>query len=182
MATHKPVTVNDLYGDLSPSKENEKWYVIYTKPKEKKLADYAMEKAITYYLPLKTSLRTYQYRKVEFTKPLFPGYLFVKCDPSEKQALIISGHIVSFLKVMNENELLNDLQQIYLGNEAGAEYEEHDYIEKGTFVEILSGPFKGMKGIVDESQKNKIILSVNMLHRAVSVDIKHGQVKILKEK
>ncbi|MEA1973357.1 MAG: transcription termination/antitermination NusG family protein [Candidatus Cloacimonadota bacterium] len=183
MATNKPVEVNEIFGNLSPAEENQSWEVIYTKPKrEKKLADFAYQREISYYLPLIDSVRKYKYRKVKFTKPLFSGYLFVKCNFKEKQTLVTSGHILTFLLIKNENHFLEELRQIHLSRLKGVELQKHKYIEKGTKVIIQKGSLKGMKGFVlDSKRPTEIILKVNILKQAVSVKINPEDIKILKK-
>jgi hypothetical protein len=42
LATHKPVIINELFGELKIPAEDKRWTVIYTKPRcEKRIADYA---------------------------------------------------------------------------------------------------------------------------------------------
>ncbi|OQX71698.1 MAG: hypothetical protein B6D62_01535 [Candidatus Cloacimonas sp. 4484_275] len=181
MATNRPVEVRELFGELVPASGDAKWFVVYVKPnRAKKLAEYAFRNGIHYFLPLKDSIRVYGNRKIKFTKPLFPGYIFIKCNPKERQKLIISGHIVKFLNVDNENELLFSLKQINFGRERGVNFSAHKYIRKGMRVEIVSGALKGMKGFVEESEKlDKVILQVDILRQAVSVSVTPEQIKIL---
>ncbi|MFO7896778.1 MAG: transcription termination/antitermination NusG family protein [Candidatus Cloacimonadales bacterium] len=181
MATNEPIMIDELFGELDFSKAEEKWVVVYTKPKrEKKLAKYAAENQITYYLPLIESIRRYKDREVKFTKPLFSGYIFFKCDFHQKRTLIASGHIVTFIRVPNEAEFLGELQQIYLGKEQGAEYEPGEYFEAGCPVKIIAGPFEGLTGVVkNQKDVRQVMLRVNMLHQAVALTVQSTDVEIL---
>ncbi len=183
MATHKPIEIDELFGELLPGENDQKWEVIYTKPKrEKKLAEYSKRNEIDYYLPLRDSVRKYGNREVKFTKPLFPGYIFIKHSPPQKQKLIISGHIVNFLKVQDEKELLNDLQQIYLSRTQGIDLKKHGFLEKGIKVRIISGSLIGLEGFVSNSSNlNEVILKVNILRQAVSVTVDPKQVEIIRK-
>ncbi len=103
MATHKPVEVQELYGDLNSAEGEQKWFVVHSKPRrEKKLAEYSLRNKINYYLPQKDSVRIYKFRKVKFTKPLFPGYIFIKCTLKQRDTLIITGHTAYFLHIPDE--------------------------------------------------------------------------------
>ncbi len=184
MATNRPIDIDELFGQLSLGDDSWHWYVVYTKPRrEKKLADYACQYNINYYLPLVESERVYKYRKVKFTKPLFPGYIFVKCNLLEKRSLLISGHIVRFIKVPDEKFFLDELQQIYDGKERGAEFNISKYVSEGIAVRITSGSFTGLTGVVkDIKNVNEVILRVSMLKQAVSVRVTTDQIEIIKEK
>ena len=182
MATHKPVEVQELFGDLEPASDGLRWFVAHTKPRrEKKLAEYSLKNSINYYLPLRDSIRVYKYRKIKFTKPLFPGYVFVKCASEDKRNLIITGHIANFLQVSNDKELTEELKQIYSGLQRGADFKEAKYLEKGTKITIIAGPFTGLTGVVEnQNDVTEGILQINLLRQAVSVSAKTDQVEILK--
>ncbi len=182
MSTNKPVEIEELFGDLETASDDRNWLVVYTKPRrEKKLAEYSFRKEIHYYLPLKDSLRIYRNRKILFTKPLFPGYLFVNCNREEKRTLLISGHIVNFLKVIDETGLLDDLKQIYSGKVLGGKLKETEYLEAGTRVEIISGTFTGLTGVVkDQNNVAEVHLQINLLKQAVSITASTDQIRILR--
>ena len=179
MATHKPVEVDSLFGELEISKSDEKWTVIHTKLKrEKKLASYLKEKGIYYFLPLNNSERHYKYRKINFTKPLFPGYMFALLDEKKKREIVVSGHIANFLKTTSEKELLEDLKRIYISFIKGAVFEHHPFVEVGKRVKIISGPFVGLTGMVTESE-NKVVLQIRFLRKAVSITVEPNQIEII---
>lgn len=183
MATHKPVIVDELYGELALDNDSQKWQVIHTKPQcEKKLAEYLKRSLIYYYLPMLDSIRVYKYRKVTFTKPMFPGYIFARFNPSDKNTILISGKVVSFLKVPNENELLNDLNNIYLGRTHKADLTEGLWLQKGWYVEITSGSLRGIRGVVkNQSKLNEVTLQVNILRQAITMKVNPLDVKVINE-
>lgn len=182
MATHKPVEIDELFGELKISGSSEKWYVVHTKPQcEKKLAAFLKRNQCLYYLPLMDSVRQYKYRKITFTKPLFPGYVFTRFCPKDIASILISGYIVSLLKVPNEEELLDDLQHIYLGRTHKVEFKQIPWFDEGLPVEVISGPMLGLKGVVQSHDKlNEVILKVDLLRQAVSMTISPSDLKVLK--
>jgi len=181
MATNKPIEIDELFGDLNLGEGDQKWYVVHTKPRcEKKLAKYSKQYEVNYYLPLVDSVRVYNNRKVKFTKPMFPGYVFVKCDQEGRRQLTITGYVAYWLPVLNQKELVGDLQQINSGRELGVEFIRAEFLAKGTKVEIIKGPFAGIIGYV-ENQKDikEVILQVTLLRQAVSVSAKADQVRVI---
>ena len=184
MATHKPVDVDEIYGDLIlPEKDDQKWNVIHTKPQcEKKLADFLKSRKIIYYLPLYDSERVYQHRRVVFTKPLFPGYIFSCFNMDEKFNILNSGYAVRLIKVPNQNELLNDLYWIYQSRQEKLELEQNEWFESGWYVEIIDGPMKGMRGTVQsQTRLSEVILNVNILKQSVKLKLNPSHVKVLTE-
>ncbi len=183
MATKKPIEVDELYGDLEISSEDDQWYVIHTKPRcEKKIAKYALNERINYYLPQIDSIRKYKNREVKFTKPMFPSYFFAKCNLHDKRNLLYTGYIANFLKVINEKVLTDELKEIYTGKSKGAKYHIAKYVKKGTKVLIISGSLKGITGYVEDiTEIQEIILNISLLRQAVSVKVSKDQVKILRK-
>lgn len=183
MATHKPVLADELYGKLESALPEQKWYVIHTKPqREKKLAEYLKLREIWYYLPQLESIRTYQYRKVTFTKPMFPGYLFARLATAETGSILMSGCVVRFISVPSQTELLTELIQIYNGRNAQAELNNTQWLESGWEVEIISGPLQGMLGVVqDQSRLSEVTLQVKILRQAVAVKVNPAQVRLIRE-
>ncbi len=181
MATNKPKEIDELFGDLNLGEGDQKWYVVHTKPRcEKKLAEYSKQYEVNYYLPLVDSVRVYNNRKVKFTKPMFPGYVFVKCDPAGRRQLTITGYVAYWLPVINQMVLVNDLQQINSGRELGVEFIRAEFLAKGTKVEIIKGPFAGIIGYVEDQKDIKeVILQVTLLRQAVSVSAKADQVRVV---
>jgi transcriptional antiterminator RfaH len=182
MATNKPVEIDELFGDLNPGGGDLKWFVIHTKPRcEKKIAEYSLQYEINYYLPLIDSVRVYKNRKVKFTKPMFPGYVFVKCNQKGKRQLTITGFVAYWLPVQNQRELIDDLKQIYSGRELGVEFVRAEFLGQGTKVEIQKGPFTGLIGYVkDQKNVKEVILQVTLLRQAVSVSARADQIKVIR--
>lgn len=184
MATKKPVYVPELFGELAITDNGKQWYVARIKPRaEKKFAEYACLYNIHYYLPQKDSERSYKYRKVLFTKPLFPGYVFVHCMPDDRLTVYRSGMVAHILKVHQQEELVGELQQLYKGLDLGAELKDHGFLQEGTLVQIKSGPFTGLLGLVQETTNIKeIVLQVTFLRQAVAVSVTPDQIEILRKK
>lgn len=182
MATKKPVYVDELFGDISLGENGEKWFVIYTKSQhEKQLAVWARKHNIHYYLPQIEKEHIYQYKKVKFTKPLFPGYFFAKCTLKEKDTLLVSGHCVNFLKVDVEKELVEDLKRVYEVRNANLVIHDHVYLEKGMVVRFKEGALAGQKGIVqDLNTMDKVVLQVRIMKRAISVETNPGNLEVLR--
>jgi transcription antitermination factor NusG len=183
MATHAPVLIDELFGELKPAPEGKRWAVIHTKPRcEKKLADYARRSGITYYLPQMESNRVYRRRVVSFTKPMFPSYLFCVLDSGATHAMSLSGYIVAFIRVPQQQELLEELQNIRLSRKPELEVENTLWLSTGLKVEIIRGALKGVTGVVESHEKlDEVRLQVSILRQAVMVRIDPRDVKILGE-
>lgn len=184
MATHKPVYVDELFGtlELDPTGFH-KWFVIKTKHQsEKKLAQWAKDNSIEYYLPQYTKTTKYKYKKVETTKALFSGYLFVKMNYDQKITLLRPGYVVRVITIKHEDILLEELQRFYFIKEKGYTLLPGNALEKGTKVKIVSGALKGTFGFVLEGENpNKIIINANFINQAVEVTLKNEDLQKVEE-
>lgn len=181
MATHKPVLINELFGELKVYEGDLKWAVIRTKPRcEKKLAAYARQNGIPYYLPQFSDTRVYQRRKVTFTKVMFPGYFFAVVDYNSVQTLTISGFTAGIIKVKAQQRLVKELLEIHGTFVKEVVVKPGLWLSKGLEVLITDGPLKGMQGIVESHSKlAEVRLQVSILRQAVIVSVDPATVKIL---
>lgn len=183
MATHKPVIINELFGELVIPEGDNQWMVVYTKSRfEKKVADYASKNLITYFLPQLKHTKIYQRRKVVSTSIMFPGYIFMVLSPRTKELVSITGMAVSFIRVSNQQLLLNELNRICFAGKKDVPMEKAVWLSKGLEVEIMDGALKGMRGIVEDHDKiAEVRLQVDILHQAIMVKIDPKHVKIIGE-
>lgn len=183
MATHRPIIVQELYGELQPAVSPAAWQVFHTKPQcEKKLAQLALEAHISYYLPQYKSERIYNKRKVLFTKPLLPGYIFVLTNPDDKVKLLQSGYVVQSLRIPNELALLAELGILYKGSISDMNLQPHPYLQSGIAVRINSGPFIGLTGQVKSYDSlHEVVLTVDLLRESVSFITDPNNVELLEK-
>lgn len=184
MATHKPVIINELFGELKvPVAENTHWVVLYCKPRrEKRVADYLSKNLISYYLPQLKHKRLYQRRKVVTTVPMFPGYIFAVLGPRDRETVAVSGLVVNFIRVVEQAQLISELSKICFTNKKEVELKPALWLSKGLEVEILEGALKGMRGVVESHDKlSEVRLQVDILRQAVMVKTEPYNVKIIGE-
>lgn len=183
MATHTPVMIDELFGELCLPDEPKVWGVIHTKPRcEKKLALYAQQAGIHYFLPQHTSSKIYQRRKVVSSSVMFNGYLFAILDAEAKETLSITGYVVGYIKVKDQKHLLQELQNLHNARNKLVETLPANWLGKGIEVEITEGALKGMTGVVESHNKiSEVHLQVNVLRQAVLVKIDPKYVRTIGE-
>jgi len=163
-------------------KEGSLWTPVSVRPRcEKIVAQYACGIGLTHYLPLRRRMARYQRRNVETFLPMFPGYLFVQMGQSDAEQLVRCNKIARILR-MDENlerQLISELQSLVILENSSLEAElvvSPELIE-GALVEVVTGPFRGMLGIVEKREKStRISVNVDMLGQSVSVDLDIGEV------
>lgn len=158
----------ELFGDASGD-----WFVLHCKSRqEKALSDDLSAKGVPNYLPLLRQVRYHGRRKAMIEAPLFPGYLFLRGSIDQAYTADRTRRVASILKVPNQRQIDWELGNLWLALSREAPVIEFPYLQKGVRVEVRSGPFRGLQGIVeDRLVRQRILLQIDMLGRAVSVEI-----------
>lgn len=155
-----------------------RWYVLHTKPRqEKMLAQDLTALKVYHFLPLLTRVRHYGRRKVQTEEPLFPGYLFLRGNTEDTYVADRTHRVAQILAVSDQQRLQSDLRNITLALEKRAPLNPYPYLESGTWVEVTSGPFQGLQGVVEsQGGGERLVIGVEILGQAVSVQLNGASV------
>lgn len=157
------------------------WFVAHTKPRrEKKLKQACERDGFAATLPCYRKVHKYRGKTVTFDKPLFPGYVFLRILPEEKQKVAQNGHIANLLVVHDQElftkqlgeilEALDTQLEIYLAPEIGA----------GCRVKVKSGPLRGMEGWVEERYgMATILLRLDFIGQAAAVKLQADELELI---
>ena len=162
----------ELQIELPPA-ELGSWHVLHTKSRQEKVvaADLAAM-GIAYYLPLVRQVRYYGRRKARVAMPLFPGYVFLRGSLEQVYAADRTRRIANIISVNAQDQLDWELKNLHLALTKDAELTPFPFLKKGVRVEVRSGPFRGLQGVIEgRASANRLILQVDLLGRAVSLEI-----------
>lgn len=158
------------------------WHLIYTMPnQEKKVASRLTERSIKNYLPLTVQKRQWHDRIKTVHAPVFPSYVFVYLsslyDYYEGMKMEGSCNYVKFgnrLARVTEQEIGN----IRMIESEGANVEVSDKtFQIGQRLVIQEGPLTGLNcEVVDYKGKQRILVRVSMLQRALLADLPFASV------
>jgi len=157
------------------------WYALKTRHRHEKKVNMRLEqKGVTSYLPLFSTYHNWSDRKKKITEPLFSCYLFVKIALTERlQVLQTDGvvHLVSFNNIpapIPENQI-NSIKQVL---QKKISYQKVESLAVGQKVKVVHGPLKGISGILTRiKDQTRLIISVNVLQQAISVNIDVAAIK-----
>ena len=149
------------------------WCVAHTKSRqEKALAEDLEALGIPCYLPLVRSVRYYGRRKLACTLPLFPGYLFLCGSKADLITADRTRRVVRYIKPPNPEILRVELESVRRALECGGELAPTPMLRTGVLVEITSGPFRGVRGVVASMKDaSRIVLNVDLIGRAAALEI-----------
>ncbi|HEX2900232.1 MAG TPA: transcription termination/antitermination NusG family protein [Bacteroidia bacterium] len=168
-------------GQHLPDFSRTRWFVCHTKPRcEKKFAALASRERFAHYLPLIKSVRRYGTQKKTFTKPIFPGYVFVQLEPARRTQIYQQDLLVRAIPVENETVFLRQMEQVRTVCASGFEAVVHPLMKRGTHVRVVGGPLAGLEGHVDDpANPQGIVVSVDVLQQGLLVRLPLESLQLL---
>ena len=147
-----------------------RWNALHVKPHfEWVVATYLKERDIEHFLPLQKKSRI---RSVE--SPLFPGYIFSKCDTETKISLVYIPGVLSALSsgesqvYISEREIENLRQIVH----AGCHLLPWPFALGNRKVRVENGALRGVVGILEgEADKRLLVLSIQLIRRSIAIDL-----------
>lgn len=154
------------------------WYAVKTKSRhEQKVYENLINKQINTFYPTMEVWSRRKDRRKKIRASLFPGYLFVNCVLTDDNWFTISNikGVASLVGVLDRATPIpqEQIDSIHVLLESGLPVNPHPYLKEGERVEVVDGPLKGATGIYikPDKKKRKLIVNVDILGRAVEVDI-----------
>jgi transcription antitermination factor NusG len=148
-----------------------RWFVAHTKPRrEKKVVEYCQRQAIAATLPCYNSAHKYRGKTVVFQKPLFPGYVFVQCEPAKKDSIRQNDHVANLLEVFDQATFQEQLDDILLALESEIGVRLAPSVGEGMRVRIKGGPLQGVEGWVEKRYgMTTVLLRLDFISQAAAV-------------
>jgi len=159
------------------------WWVAHTKSRnEKALAHDLIRRDISYFLPMSWKVRRRRGRTIRSLLPLFSGYLFFCGEESQRIELLRTNRVANLIEVKDQQRLLEELSQVERALQAGAPLTPHKYIKAGQHCRVIAGPLADLEGIVVKMKNTvRLLLQIDILGRATSVEIETDMIELLDE-
>lgn len=154
-----------------------KWYALHTRSRfEQKVHDGIFSKSIEVFLPRIQIISRRKDRHKKILVPLLPGYVFVKTqlDPNEHLNILKTAGVVRFVGFDGKPvpAMDDEINALMILDGTDRSVQNTEYINKGDRVTIMEGPLKGLTGFYLRTKgQGKVVVSVDLLHRSVEVDI-----------
>jgi transcription antitermination factor NusG len=158
--------------------DNLSWYAVQIQSRLGNIASATLRgKGYEEFLPLYRSRRRWSDRIKELELPLFPGYLFCRCDVSDRLMPILTTPGVIGIVGAGKTPVPVDDEEIEAVRavlRSGLAAQPWPCLRVGSKVYIEGGPLAGVEGIITKMDKvYRLIVSVNLLQRSVAVEIDH---------
>src|SRR5579871_5208373 len=164
---------------------NQNWYVLQVCPRrEKWIADALRTKEYQVCLPLNFDRRQWSDRRKIVEVPVFPGYIFCEFDSNLQNPILETPGVFSILRTGRKPTPLepDELQALRVLERAEVPMEPWPYLAVGDRVVVVGGVLDSLTGVLQNVKKvTRVVISVNLLQRAVSVEVPREFVKPLDE-
>lgn len=164
-----------------------RWYACYTKARhEKKVAAVLVERGIESYLPLVPKESRWKDRRKIVDWPMFPSYVFGRFALDTVDRVLSIPGVVSLVRAAGRPVAIDDedLANVRLFAQGlhggGVQLEERSYFAEGEQVEILSGPFEGVRGeVVEDRGRRRVLVGLRQIGQGTIVDVEAGTLRSL---
>ncbi|WP_263368578.1 transcription termination/antitermination protein NusG [Edaphobacter bradus] len=169
-------TTHLVENDLRP-----RWYAAYTVPRhEKAVAHRLASQKVESYLPLYSSVRHWNHRRVEVQLPLFPGYVFVRMLLSDRVRVLSRPGIIRLVSFDGGPAVLPDEEIERLQSSLSTwKAKPYPYLTAGKHVRITSGPFAGLEGkILQRKGKMRLLVTLDLIQSAMLLEMDAAEAQL----
>lgn len=152
------------------------WFAIWTRSRHEQVVRQQLDqKRIEVFLPTMTRWSRWKDRKKKIDWPLFPGYCFARFDADDPLPILKCTGVVSIISFEGTPARIPDVEvesiRLLIGSEL--QFDPCPLLHEGMMVEVVHGPLKGVVGrlIRKDSPRARLVLSVNLIGQAVSVEV-----------
>lgn len=162
-----------------------KWYALHVRPKQEfAVAGALRSKGLEVFLPCFRMESRWSDRLKTSESPFFPSYMFCRFDAGGRILPILTTPGVrgivgtGKLPVAIPDEEIADLQTACA---SGLRIHRCPYLAVGDVVVVEQGPLRGLEGtILLEGNKSRLVISMSLLQRSVSVEIERSWARPLR--
>ena len=158
------------------------WLVIYTKPRqEKKLAERLQQAGYTVYCPTQRMKKRWSDRWKWIEQPLFSSHIFIQIDPERRDAIYFVPGFVRFLFWLKRPAQVRPKEIEILKrwlNDYAPEAISTSHLQPGQKTKVLTGPFQGQEGTLQEVKAERAQLYLEELQLLVELDLSKNELLV----
>jgi transcription antitermination factor NusG len=157
------------------------WFAIWTRSRhEKQVRDQLQEKHLEVFLPTITKWSRWKDRKKQVEWPLFPGYCFARFDVSDRLPILRCDGVVSIIGIDGNPSPIPaiEIDSVRQLIDSELAFDSCPLIKEVMMADVKAGPLKGVVGrLVRKGAHARLVLSVDLIGQAVSVEVDAADVK-----
>jgi transcription antitermination factor NusG len=158
------------------------WFALWTRSRhEQTVREQLEQKQIDAFLPTITRWSRWKDRKKKIDWPLFPGYCFARFDPDDALPVLKCSGVVNIVSFDGRPAPIPEVELDSIRRLVGSDlqYDPCPLVREGMMVEVVHGPLKHVVGRLmrKDAQRARLILAVELIGQAVSVEVDAADVK-----
>jgi transcription antitermination factor NusG len=161
-------------------REQHPWYGVRVRSNFEQMVSAALRaKGYEEFLPLIKVRRRWSDRTRCMDQPLFPGYVFCRFDALRRVPVLEAPGVVGLIAFGKQLASIpeKEIAAVKAMLLSSLSVRPHPFLESGQKIRVVRGPLAGVEGVVVEIKKEfRLVASVTLLQRSVSVEIDHGWV------
>ena len=166
-----------------PTESAGSWFVIRTRSRQERiLARHLRDHRIAHFLPLARVRRDYAGYDANVDLPVFPGYLFLRGTLDDVRAVDRTKRVTEVIPVPDQSQLNADLRNLQTALLGDALLTPLPFPRTGVRARVREGPFAGLEGVIEDvARRDRIILQVQALGRAVSLEVHGATLEVIRD-
>jgi transcription antitermination factor NusG len=156
-----------------------RWYACYTRARHEKRVHAIMhERGIETFLPLVQRASQWKDRKKLVEWPLFPSYVFARIALRETYTVTSVPGVTALVHSNGRPAPIedSDIENVRLFASAlrGGDIpvEPRPFYAEGSWVEVMEGPFAGIRGVVVERRgRQRVLIGLRAIGQGMEIDI-----------
>lgn len=166
---------NSLLPTIMSDKCERNWYAVFTYPQhEKSVAKHLDMREIELFLPTYETIHVWSNRqRKKIALPLFPTYLFVHIDPTQRTKVLQSPGVIQIIGKGRESISLPDSEIEFLrSGYCRQRIEPFRELVVGKKVRIKTGVMQGVEGtLVRKSESMRFVLTLKLINQHAAVQV-----------
>ena len=159
------------------------WYVLRVKPRHEKIVEDELRRDdFDPFVPTYTDFRRWSDRTKRIEALLFPGYVFCRFSLEHRLSVLKKPGVASILSFGDQPASVPDdeISAVRSVVASGLPARPCSFLQAGDRVRIQKGCLAGVSGVlVSEKASWRVIVSITLLQRAVSVELDRAMISAL---
>ncbi len=159
------------------------WYAAYTRCNHERVINKLLnEKGIITFLPQIIVPSRRKDRKILIKRPLFPNYLFVELNEARENWMKVfrTPGVVRICGNGRPRPVPDDaIESIRIFVNSDRNIYPLPYLQKGSKVQVVSGPLAGAIGILvkEDPKRRRLVVSIELMGQSVTASLYDDEVK-----
>ncbi|MGH7129435.1 MAG: transcription termination/antitermination protein NusG, partial [Planctomycetaceae bacterium] len=156
-----------------------RWYACYTRSRHEKQVDRLLQqRGIESYLPVVPRVRQWKDRKKLVTWPLFPSYVFGWFALNDLHQVLSTPGVATVVRANGQpvpiaaEDVENVRRFAAVLAEQDVELDVRPFLVEGQWVEVMEGPFVGIRGVVIERRnRRRVLVGLEAIGQGLEIDV-----------